>query len=69
VDRVLVVILINIKERETVRSFSDREKGYLLITVTPEKLEVVSVKKGITGDSSNWSPPTVTFKGPTSLPR
>jgi hypothetical protein len=38
------------------------EKGYLLIAVTPEKLEVVSVKKGVTGDSVYWNPPTVTFR-------
>jgi len=42
--------------------YPDREKGYLLITVTPDKLEVVSVKKGINGDSSNWNPPSITFK-------
>ena len=42
--------------------YPDREKGYLLIAVTPEKLEVVSVKKGITGDVNTWTPPTVTFK-------
>lgn len=42
--------------------YPDREKGYLLIAVTPEKLEVVSVKKGINGDPSNWNPPSVTFR-------
>ena len=30
--------------------YPDRAKDYLLIEVTPEKLEVVNVKKGILGD-------------------
>ena len=42
--------------------YPDREKGYLLIAVTPEKLEVVSVKKNITGDAIYWNPPSVDFK-------
>ena len=39
------------------------DRNYLLIAVTPEKLEVVSVKRGIVGDSIRWTPPAVTFKG------
>jgi len=42
--------------------YPDREKGYLLIAVTPVKLEVVSVKKNIVGNVDTWTPPTVTFK-------
>ena len=42
--------------------YPDREKSFLLIAVTPESLEVVSVKKGITGDPVKWNPPAVTFK-------
>jgi general stress protein 26 len=41
--------------------YLDRDKGYVLIAVTPEKLEVVIVKKGIIGDPKTWKPPTVTF--------
>ena len=41
--------------------YPDREKAYSLIAVTPEKMEVVSVKKGITSDAESWTPPTVTF--------
>lgn len=41
--------------------YPDRKKDFLLIAVTPEKLEIVSVKKGITGDSLKWNPPTVDF--------
>jgi general stress protein 26 len=33
--------------------YPDRGKGYLLIAVTPETLEVVSEKKGILGDARN----------------
>jgi len=38
------------------------DRNYLLIVVRPEKLEVVSVKRGIIGDSIRWTPPAVTFK-------
>ena len=41
--------------------YHDRAKDYLLIRVTPEKLEVVNVKKGIIGDSRTWKPPSVSF--------
>ena len=42
--------------------YPDREKGYVLITVIPQKLEVVSVKQGIVGGNSiTWTPPSVTF--------
>ena len=42
--------------------YPDRDKDYLLIKVTPEKLEVVSVKKGIVGDPKTWQPPSVSFR-------
>ena len=42
--------------------YPDREKDYVLITVRPQKLEVISVKKGIIGGNSiTWTPPSVTF--------
>ena len=41
--------------------YHDRAKDYLLIRVTPEKLEVVNVKHGIVGDPLTWKPPTVSF--------
>jgi general stress protein 26 len=41
--------------------YPDREKGYLLIAVTPQVLEVVNEKKGIAGDAELWTPPTVRF--------
>jgi general stress protein 26 len=41
--------------------YPDRERGYLLIAVTPEKLEVINQKKGIIGNSITWTPPAVRF--------
>jgi len=41
--------------------YSDRARDYLLIEFTPERLEVVSVKKGIVGDARTWQTPTVFF--------
>src|SRR5258708_28139062 len=41
--------------------YPDREKGYLLIEVTPKELEIVNEKKGIVGDAHFWTPPTVRF--------
>jgi general stress protein 26 len=41
--------------------YPDREKDYLLIAVTPERMEVVSETKGIAGDSKTWRPPAVSF--------
>jgi general stress protein 26 len=42
--------------------YPDRAKDYLLIVVTPEKLEVVNVKKGILGDPRTWKPRSVSFQ-------
>ena len=53
---------------EKARHWKDEWKGfypnrdYLLIAVTPEKLEVVSVKQGIIGDLITWTPPAVRFR-------
>src|SRR3989442_2076911 len=42
--------------------YPDREKDYVLISVIPQKLEVINVKKGIIGGNSiTWAPPAVTF--------
>ena len=42
--------------------YPDRARDYLLIRVTPEKLEVVNVNKGIVGDPHTWTPPSVRFR-------
>jgi general stress protein 26 len=53
--------------REKAKHWKDEWKDfypdlqYLLIAVKPEKLEVISVKQGIIGDSITWTPPAVTF--------
>src|SRR5438552_2151451 len=41
--------------------YPDRERGYLLIAVTPRELEIVNEKKGIVGDADLWTPPAVRF--------
>jgi general stress protein 26 len=42
--------------------YPDREKDFVLITVVPLKLELISVKQGIIGGNSiTWTPPAVTF--------
>lgn len=53
--------------REKARYWKDEwkdfypDRNYLLIAVTPAKLEIVSVKHSITGDPIEWTPPAVTF--------
>ena len=42
--------------------YPDRVRDYLLIAVKPERLEVVSVKKGIVGDPRTWKPTSVSFR-------
>lgn len=42
--------------------YQDREKSYLLIEVTPEKLEIVNYKHDIIGDPDTWRVPSVEFK-------
>ena len=41
--------------------FPDRAKNYLLVAVTPERLEIVNEKKGIVGHRMTWAPPSVSF--------
>ncbi len=44
--------------------YPDRAKDYMLIAVTPKKLELVNVSKGIVGDPQTWTPPSVSFSRP-----
>ncbi len=39
--------------------YPDREKGYMLIKVIPEYIEVVSEAHGIIGDPKKWAPPSI----------
>jgi general stress protein 26 len=41
--------------------YPDRAKDYLLIEVTPKKLEVISQKLSILGHPNTWEPPSVIF--------
>jgi len=39
----------------------DRDAGYLLVEVTPERIEVSSPSKGIAQDPVTWAPATIEF--------
>jgi general stress protein 26 len=45
--------------------YADRNQSYLLIAVTPVRMEVVNQKQGIIGNSVTWAPPAVTFRSRT----
>lgn len=42
--------------------YPDREKSYLLIKVTPHRMEVVNYQHQILGDTITWLAPTIRFK-------
>ncbi|MFC2083611.1 pyridoxamine 5'-phosphate oxidase family protein [Bacteroidota bacterium] len=42
--------------------FPDTDEDYILIKVVPERLEILSYKHGIIGDSVTWRTPSVEFK-------
>ena len=42
--------------------YPDRDKSYLLIKVTPDRLEVVNINKGVVGTSPTWQPLSVDFR-------
>lgn len=37
--------------------YPDRDNGVVLIAVSPDRIEIVSDKDGITGDKASWRPP------------
>lgn len=41
--------------------YPNRDRDYLLIEVTPARLEVVNTKTGVVGDARTWQAPAVTF--------
>lgn len=43
--------------------YPDREASYLLIEVLPARVEVISYRRGITGDPDTWRPASVEFPG------
>jgi general stress protein 26 len=44
--------------------FPDRKDSYILIKVTPERLNILNYRHGITGDPVTWRIPSVEFKAP-----
>ena len=49
-------------KKEWKNFYKDRETNYLLIKVTPSKLNVISEKHNILGDSITWKSPEIEFK-------
>jgi general stress protein 26 len=43
------------------RFYADREADYILIAVTPSRLEIVNYRPGVVGDSATWRAPAVEF--------
>ncbi len=48
-------------KEEWARFYPDKEKGYVLIAVTPKRMEVLDYTRGVMGDETTWVPPSVTF--------
>lgn len=46
--------------------YQDPASEYLLIQVTPHRLEVIDYSRGIVGDPATWEAPTVLFEGRSS---
>lgn len=46
---------------EWAQFYTDRVATYLLIAVTPSRLEVVNYRHGVVGDSATWRVPAVEF--------
>jgi general stress protein 26 len=43
--------------------YEDPETDYLLIQVTPDRMEVIDYSRGIEGNPKTWEPPFVDFRG------
>lgn len=41
--------------------YPDRKDSYLLIEVTPVRLEIIDYKSGISGNPQTWEPSAITF--------
>ena len=54
---------------EAWNQFYPNRESALLIAVTPEKLEMVSLKHKIVGDGKTWAPPTIEFERPPAKPK
>lgn len=43
--------------------FSGGKESFILIAVTPRRMEITDYARGIMGDKKTWQPPAVTFPG------
>ena len=43
--------------------YSDRQATYLLIAVTPERMELIDYSRGLGGDAGTWLPHSIEFDG------
>jgi general stress protein 26 len=43
--------------------YTNRDREYLLIAVTPERMEVINFQRGLFGDPVTWEAPVVEFSG------
>jgi len=41
--------------------YPNKSENYLLIKVSPEWMEVISISRGINGDPTTWQPPVILF--------
>jgi general stress protein 26 len=48
-------------KEEWARFYTDKEKDYILIAVTPKKIEVLDYTNNITGNPETWIAPSVEF--------
>lgn len=48
-------------KKEWEKHFPEGKASYILIAVTPERMEIVDYSRGITGDPKTWKPETVKF--------
>jgi general stress protein 26 len=48
-------------KKEWEQFYPDKDKDFLLIAVTPKRLEVLDYSQGISGDPTTWIPPSVEF--------
>jgi general stress protein 26 len=44
--------------------YADQDTSVVLVRMVPDRIEVVSAKLGVTGDSATWRPPSFTPKRP-----
>jgi general stress protein 26 len=48
-------------KKEFEQYFPEGKKSFILIAVTPQRIEVTDYSKGIMGDQKTWAPPAIEF--------